>query len=268
MKNYSLSQLQRTDFDIRNITVLAIHYHPGSVTDYSKTARSKNLLHLITEGTREYQFRDQRFLLGKDSVFLIPDKTYYMTKVLSHNGSFCDGIGICFDLFLPNGEKILLEPGIYYQWNNTHKQYINIFHLMNDCFEKPDFSILKLKSLLYRLLSNLLSNTTDISAAHTLIEPAIDYITSHYEENCPIKTYADQCGLSESYFRKKFVECTGMSPIEYRNKIRLMEARKLYHENYSIQEISEKVGFCDASYFSKIYKREIGSSLKNDLEIV
>ena len=60
----------------------------------------------------------------------------------------------------------------------------------------------------------------------------------------------------------------GISPIDYRNEIRFRKAKQLYQKNYTLQEIAEKVGFSDASYLSKMYKRHTGTSLKADSEIV
>ena len=89
-----------------------------------------------------------------------------------------------------------------------------------------------------------------------------------YKENLPIKAYAEKCNLSESYFRKKFSDILGKSPVEYRNELRFTEARRLYRRNYSTEEIAEALGFCDSRYMLKLYRRHTGKSLKKDAEII
>ena len=67
-------------------------------------------------------------------------------------------------------------------------------------------------------------------------------------------------------FRKKFTEYTGRSPIQYRNELRFAEARRLYSEGLSINEIACELGFFDAGYFSKLYKKANGHSLKSEMD--
>lgn len=244
------------------------YYTDDRTNDYLAAGRSQTLLHLITSGQRRYRFRDRQFDLSAGTVLLIPDSTRYYTEPVLSAEDACHGIGILFDLLDTAGEKIMLPPNIYHNWNDSSSQYSKIFHTLNDYYHNPGFSILRTKALMYRLLNNLLSNIADTSPVYHMLEPALDYIAAHYSKNVPVAVYAEQCRLSESYFRKKFMECTGMSPIEYRNTIRFNAARRLYLENRSIEEIAELVGFCDASYFSKLYKQYNGVSLKKDLQIV
>lgn len=268
MKNISLSQLLHQDFDLRNIMVHEWQCGNYQTNDYLSGGRTHTLVHLITSGQRRYQFRDKKFTLPAGSILFIPDSTCYYTEPVPSETCECQGIGVSFDLLDAAGEKIFVVPDVYHSWSDSSQQYSKLFHSLNECAQDPCCSILRLKSLMYRLLSNMISHIADTSPGYGIIEPALQYIAAHYNENVSISVYARQCTLSESYFRKKFAECIGMSPIEYRNKIRFNVARRLYQENRSVQEIAELVGFCDASYFSKLYKRCNGVSIKNDLEIV
>ena len=56
-----------------------------------------------------------------------------------------------------------------------------------------------------------------------------------------------------------------MSPIEYRNDIRLTNAKnKLQSGEYNVSEVSESVGFSNLSFFSKLYKRKYGYTPKDE----
>lgn len=268
MKDISLSQLLHQDFDIRNIVVQEWKFGNYQTNDYRTIPRTHMLIHLITSGQRKYRIRDREFTLSAGTALFIPDATHYYTEPVPSADFVCQGIGATFDLLDTSNEKIYITPDIYHYWNASPHQYDKLFQNLNECALDPCSSILKRKSLMYRLLHNMVSQIADTSPGYHLIEPALRYITAHYSENTPICVYAEQCTLSESYFRKKFAECTGMSPIEYRNKLRFHAARRLYQENRSVQEIAEIVGFCDANYFSKLYKKCNGVSIKNDPEIV
>lgn len=268
MKQYTLSQLLYLDFDIHNIAIHPVHFPDSTVNDYQNSGRTQNLLHLVLSGRRQYLLEDQIFEVGEGSILFMPDQTRYKTTALPNHGMGCDGIGICFDLVTASGEPILIKPDIYRDWNSSIKEFDKYFYALREGVESSDFPVFMTKTYIYRLFYSLVTKASDTSAAYLLIEPAIAHIKAHYCENDPVALYASLCKVSESYLRKKFAECMGMSPISYRNKLRFQEARRLYGEGYNIQQISEALGFCNANYFTRLYKKDTGVSLKKDPHIV
>lgn len=103
---------------------------------------------------------------------------------------------------------------------------------------------------------------------YRLIKPALEFINLTYTNNFSIKTYADKCNLSESYFRKIFKSVIGISPIDYRNELRFAKAEQLYQTGNNLKQIAEAIGFCDEVFFSKLYKKRFGTSIKNRLKTV
>ena len=50
-----------------------------------------------------------------------------------------------------------------------------------------------------------------------------------------------------------------MSLMEYLTRVRIEEAKRLLHNpQYLIDEIAENIGYDDASYFTKVFKRYEG----------
>lgn len=69
------------------------------------------------------------------------------------------------------------------------------------------------------------------------------------------------CFISEVYFRRLFKKQFGMTPIEYRNQLRLNRARQhLEYSEISIQEISNILGYATVSHFIKAFKDLFGVS--------
>ena len=268
MQSKNLSQLIYSDFDVCNIKLAKSFFSNGDNADYLTTGRKQNLLHLITSGEREYKFNDKIIRLKKGSVLFIPDKTPYFTTAIDLDDISCSGIGICFDIKDQNGEKIFIEPDIYYDWGERKNNATDYFEGINSVYKFSPTAAFTLKLNLLKLIHILAKSQTSAKGNYTLIKPALTFIAEHYNENLPVNVYAEQCKISESHFRKKFLECTGISPIDYRNEMRYNEAKRLYQKNYTLQEIAEKVGFNDAGYLSKMYKRHAGTSLRKDCEIV
>ena len=64
--------------------------------------------------------------------------------------------------------------------------------------------------------------------------------------------------MSESNFRKLFKEYTGKSLIEYRNLIRISEAKKMIESReFTVAEAAYTVGFNNMSFFYEVYNKYI-----------
>ncbi len=262
--NNVFSKLRFSNFNITDIDTYKISFKNKNTVDYKKSGRTKYLLHFITGGERIYEIDDRIFKCSTGTLIFIPEGTKYKTIAVSVNDEKCSGIGITFNFdILPN-----ISCDIYYTENIKHKKTVlELFEQTFGIYTNSPLEPLKLKASVYSLLSFITSSSIT-TAEYSAIKPAIEYINSNYTENLPIKAYAQKCNLSESYFRKKFLEYTGLSPIEYRNQLRFAEAKRLYQNGLSTQQICEKLGFCDVGYLLKLYKRKNGQSLKNDSKII
>ncbi len=257
-----LSKLRREDFEIKNIDIFRIEITNKKVYDYAKSGRSKHLLHLVTSGNGFYEFNGKRMSFESGTLIFIPEGTKYKTI----SGTNCAGIGICFEC-----ENLFsdAETGVYFVEEASYTPKLKqMFEAGYIQYKRSPLDALISKATVYSIFSFLISALEQKSAEYRIIKPAIDYICTHYTENLPIQAYADICNLSESYFRKKFSNYTGMSPIEYRNNLRFAEAKRMYQDGFGTEYIAEQLGFCDASYMLKIYKRNNGASLKTEAKFV
>ena len=93
------------------------------------------------------------------------------------------------------------------------------------------------------------------------IRPGLNYIGEHYREQIKVSEIAEACSLSESYLRKLFVLCTGLTPGDYVNRIRIKQACALMKKNTcSMDEISALVGYTTVSTFNRNFIKMIGMS--------
>lgn len=103
------------------------------------------------------------------------------------------------------------------------------------------------------------SPPTEVPTA--MVARATRMMNVSYNLNLPIKTYADECGVSVNHFLRVFKKATGVSPVEYVNALRIENARSLISTTkYPIKTISEMVGIHDQYYFSRLFKKLVGSS--------
>jgi YesN/AraC family two-component response regulator len=83
-----------------------------------------------------------------------------------------------------------------------------------------------------------------------------EYIENHYPDNLTVEAIADAACLSPGYAGRFFKEQLGMPIMDYVLKVRIDKSKKLLlNPHYQIQAIAEKVGYGDAGYFTKVFRK-------------
>lgn len=91
------------------------------------------------------------------------------------------------------------------------------------------------------------------------LKPAIDYIYKNKSENITAETMAKVCHISQSYFSRLFSKEMGESFSNYISKLKIKWAKELLEESdMSVSQISDELGFNEAGYFIKIFKKYEG----------
>ena len=101
------------------------------------------------------------------------------------------------------------------------------------------------------------NNKTDKS--ESLIEKAEAFINRNYMKDLSLEDISRYCNISSYYFSKLFKQETGENYVEYLNKVRIGNAKKMLSDSdASIKEICYSVGFSDPNYFSRAFKKYEG----------
>lgn len=86
-----------------------------------------------------------------------------------------------------------------------------------------------------------------------------EWIASHYDADSPVAAMVRLSGLAERSFKRRFARATGMSPIEYVHSLRLEETKQMLETtDLSVEAIATQVGYEDASFFGRLFKRRVG----------
>ncbi len=89
-----------------------------------------------------------------------------------------------------------------------------------------------------------------------IVQSAVDYIRTHYQERLTLDEIAQQVYVSPSYLSRLFKKGIGCTVIELLNKARIEEAKKVFHDpKYTVRQVAAEIGFDDANYFSKVFRR-------------
>lgn len=85
------------------------------------------------------------------------------------------------------------------------------------------------------------------------------YIAGHYKEDLSLQDVAGAMRYSDAYFCKIFKKYFNRSFIVYLNELRIEKAKRMLEDAMrNIKDISSEVGYRDANYFAKVFKRITG----------
>lgn len=112
-----------------------------------------------------------------------------------------------------------------------------------------------------KILENYLSLIQDnhMMKNRQAMEWMKSYIRENYHKNLTLEDVSASAFLSPSYASRLFKENQNMTILEYITKVKLEQAKKLLRNpKYQIDDVAQMLGYYDASYFSKVFRRKIG----------
>ena len=130
---------------------------------------------------------------------------------------------------------------------------------------------LVIREIVYRLLTGAQADrmrhlATFGGHAHRMVQ-AVETLRKHFDKPLRIEAVARELGMSVSGFHSHFRAVTAMSPLQFQKQLRLQEARRLMlSEDLDAAEAGYRVGYDDASHFSREYKRHFGEPPMRDVE--
>ena len=108
----------------------------------------------------------------------------------------------------------------------------------------------------YRFVRDMENHKKDLSDQ---ITKTLSYMQSHYAEPLTLSDIAAVSGYSKYYLVKHFQEQLDTTPIKYLTKIRVQKAVDLLMTTrLSITEIADRVGYSNANYFNKVFRKAVG----------
>lgn len=104
--------------------------------------------------------------------------------------------------------------------------------------------------------------TLEVDPPRSGIPAALALMRSDFARTIALKELAQAACMSPFHFARQFKQQTGFTAMEYLEKFRISRAQELIlsHPDTALKQIADQVGYSDAAYFSRIFKRRAGMS--------
>ncbi len=252
--------LQEPDFTVESIDIQNISRPCGYKHSFRAGRGKHGFIYVISgrmcdsflSGTKENVY------LNSGELFFVPKNTSYIGTYLEENTHIKI---IQFNLAKGQLPKYLSSP-VKIDIPNAAELIESFFKSAQNSLSYHPFYYL---SRLYELLWQIDENYSKTPAKYKRLGAALAEIAEYFTKNESVAYYAGLCDMSEVNFRRLFREYTGMSPIDYRNDLRLKNARAMLQSGeYNVTEAAMSSGFSNLSFFIKLYKKKYGHTPKKE----
>jgi AraC-like DNA-binding protein len=252
--------------------------HPPTPTTYGKVVA------LVGQGTKRFALGD-RVYDYEAGQYLIASVDMPVTAYFERASPELPGLGVGLTLHPSAIAELLLQaapgdlpelgpdtpPGLAV--STASAELVEAFVRLLRLLDRPrDISVLAplvKREILWRLITGDQGaivrqfGLPDSGLSH--IARAVQWIRDHYAQPFRVEEVAQRAGMSVSAFHRNFQAVTAMSPIQFRNQIRLQQARLLLAADPGdIAGVSRRVGYESPAQFSREYRRQFGGPPSRD----
>ncbi|MBE6553915.1 MAG: helix-turn-helix transcriptional regulator [Ruminococcaceae bacterium] len=248
---------------INDISVISGVRYNGRTVDNSYSGRKHHGFLYIHSGEATFYADGTEFVVLAGSLLYIPKNKKYRMVYTAESTTF---VVVNFMLQDLNGKNTVLfenmELVLKDQKTNSLAQVMTKFELCSA--SKNIGALFRKKELMYRLLGLICGG-----GSHSIREGEVDariargvyLLEQTYLENLPIAQYAEESYTSVNTFRRVFQKQFGISPIKYRNLMRIDRAKELLYEgSFTVAEVAYAVGFENIGYFCRYYRQITGET--------
>lgn len=148
---------------------------------------------------------------------------------------------------------------------------VRLVRLLESPAEARFLAPLVMREIVYRLMlgaqGGRLHQIAALGGATHRIAEAVERLRNTFDQPLRIEALAHELGMSVSGFHHHFRALTAMSPLQFQKQLRLQEARRLMiGEGLDAASAGYRVGYGNASHFTREYKRLFGEPPMRDVE--
>ncbi|CAH0119045.1 HTH-type transcriptional activator RhaS [Paenibacillus sp. CECT 9249] len=223
------------------------------------------LLHVIESGAGVYTTEYESYRLGAGDSFLIEpeqlvsymsdERTPWRYRWVAFKGKDAAGLARTVGFSTRNPVVLASDNRIVSEYIDHIRQSFR----MNNVYSNLDaIGYLHLIMAAYGKIRKRDSYDFELeSDVQKTVKQMIRYMSTQYAQPISIEKMAESLGYNRAYLSRIFKQATQMSPVTFLLKLRIDKGRQLLRERteLTVEQIAASVGFQDALYFSRQFRR-------------
>ncbi len=256
-----------------------------SIANRAETLKEKALSieHFCHFGVRKFTVNKTEYTSGTPIGFLAPRIAYILSgecTIVSDEGEVLN-ISQGDVWFVPKGKPYTS----YWKSDGVIEFYAMEFEADLISFEYTDFHVAKAVGVkaCFEMLEGKIEKKDSIGALRYFYElldavlplvkkednpkgasvtAALKYIHNNYAKPLLVEDLAAICYMSASRFYTVFKETVGMTPIEYKNRLKIARACMLIESGFPLDEVCEALNLSSPAFLRRLMKKHLGITPK------
>lgn len=255
-----MSSIIHSQFDITVLDVIKIQYQKRVLFDYVQSCYTVSYIQkgevLTTSSEGEYVASAGDVMIHRpNQPFNVISKMEGVHYLFNINAKVRDGDDF-FKLF-PLGKVIRIRDQSEYE-----RRFDELRSLWLQ--EEDDFRNVQVGSLAFFLLYEIMESTK-LGGRRSSRDPyftdrfneALQYMEERLDQEISREELSKLYHMNPVYFSRAFQKIYKLTPMQMLRKLRLLQAKQmLEYTDYTIEHISQRCGYYDASHFSKVFRGE------------
>jgi len=230
----------------------------------------------LDEGSETYKIdlqditiSDSQLIFGlPNQIFLNPQKNNHS---LNYKVAFDENVLVLLPNSFPfllnplNSNTITFAPDAKERVKSTFSHLFQLFHASGK-HKQTEIILAHLNTLLTEFNSAYFEQSNHDSIPNPKLSKYIAFklaVESNLTEHYDVRTIAGQLSTTTSSLYGIVKEFSGLSPKEWMtNRLMLEAQRKLQYSTLSVKELAYELGFNDPDYFSRLFKKNTGKSIR------
>lgn len=242
-------ELRKHEFSLSDIKV--IFQNPQYSFLVQKNRQCNGFLYIL-EGSCRYEFEGGEFSLSEGGVTYLPLGSRHTFTITSESISFYR-----IDFTVSIGDEVVLFSDRPIKiTDKAPTECVEAVTSLEKDFGIDEDSVARMQKLC-SVFSCLQKKNVSHNAKRLM--PAVKYLQENIAVGVGCATLAELCFLSTSRFYELFGAEFGMTPLEYRDRMLIKRASAMLTAgDVSVREVALAVGFENAAYFSRFFKKHTG----------
>lgn len=240
---------------------------------------------VFTSGKSQVVVGEQSFTCSKGDVLIIPPGVRHWTRAFDERVE-----RYCFHFDWEQELPSVIPPFVYestgkysrsrcksapkwlkikmpfYLTGIPLQRFLPLLNPLTECAGSMEGG-LKQRGLFLQLLAEILAGAKGkVKTSHggkslRLVQAIKQKIENDFRHPPPMNSLAGEFKVTPVHMARAFRMIVGVSPLEYVHRLRLEEAcRLLSDSSRNVSEVAAEVGFDDANYFSRLFRKKMGMS--------